>query len=79
MHSYFNSWVRKVPLKHDNIWSVKRPPDVSWGWASILKVRELIRTQIKMKVGSDRDINLRYEYDYWCGDAPVIDKLQSEP
>nr|GEW19040.1 hypothetical protein [Tanacetum cinerariifolium] len=52
-----------------SIWDVNMDKSDSWGWTSILKVRDDIKNHVWYDIGNERSISMWY--DRWCMDGPL--------
>ena len=56
--SLWVAWVHENLLKGKCFWTVKKPQDCTWGWRTILKLRDDARRFLKYEVGDGRKIFL---------------------
>lgn len=56
-------WIRKTVLKGTSFWQVPIPPDCSWIWKKVLKLRDIAKQHISYSVGNGADISLWF--DLW--------------
>lgn len=66
-------WVRVVLLKQKSIWQVDVPNDCCYSWRKILKLRNIIKSLIHVKIGDGRQTSLFY--DCWVGNKAIIDNI----
>nr|XP_043625440.1 uncharacterized protein LOC122596860 [Erigeron canadensis] len=71
--SLWARWVNVVKLKHNNIWTVKIDKQDSWGWKTMLDIRDMIRGHVRYVIGNGRKISIWY--DKWYEDGPLYEKI----
>ncbi|GJX38114.1 hypothetical protein Tco_0251417 [Tanacetum coccineum] len=67
--SLWAKWVNVVKLKNRNIWDVIVDKCDSWGWKTMLKIRDDIREHVWFEIGNGRKTSVWY--DKWCKDGPL--------
>ena len=57
------AWIHRHLIKDKCSWTVKKTSDCTWGWRTLLKLREDARLFLKCEVGDGRKIFLWH--DHW--------------
>nr|GEU89886.1 histidine kinase 3 [Tanacetum cinerariifolium] len=68
-NSLWAKWVNIVKLKGKNIWNVIVDKCDSWGWKTMLKIRDEIKDHVWYDIGNGRKTSVWY--DKWCTDGPL--------
>ncbi|GJT23299.1 RNA-directed DNA polymerase, eukaryota, reverse transcriptase zinc-binding domain protein [Tanacetum coccineum] len=68
-NSLWAKWVNRVKLKDKSIWEVDVDKGDSWGWKTMLTIRDNIRGHVWYNVGNGRKTSVWY--DKWCTDGPL--------
>uniref|UniRef100_A0A2N9IBN2 Reverse transcriptase domain-containing protein n=1 Tax=Fagus sylvatica TaxID=28930 RepID=A0A2N9IBN2_FAGSY len=65
--SLWVAWIHRHLIKDKCFWTVKKTSDCTWGWRTLLKLREDARLFLKYEVGDGRKIFLWH--DHWHPDG----------
>ncbi|GKB02067.1 RNA-directed DNA polymerase, eukaryota, reverse transcriptase zinc-binding domain protein [Tanacetum coccineum] len=68
-NSLWAKWVNRVKLRNKSIWEVKVDKCDSWGWKTMLFIRDKIRNHVWYDIGDGRKASLWY--DRWCNEGPL--------
>jgi hypothetical protein len=65
--SLWVAWIHRHLIKDKCFWTIKKTSDCTWGWRTMLKLREYARFFLKYEVGDGTKIFLWH--DYWHPDG----------
>ncbi|GJT10088.1 zinc finger, CCHC-type containing protein [Tanacetum coccineum] len=68
-NSLWAKWVNIVKLKNKSIWDVSVDKSDSWGWKTMMTIRDEIRDHVWSDIGNGRKTYVWY--DKWCIDGPL--------
>nr|XP_043620341.1 uncharacterized protein LOC122592208 [Erigeron canadensis] len=68
-NSLWAKWVNVVKLKSMSIWEIEADKYDSWGWKTMLGIRELVKQHVLYKIGNGRRISMWN--DKWSIDGPL--------
>ncbi|GJU26824.1 RNA-directed DNA polymerase, eukaryota, reverse transcriptase zinc-binding domain protein [Tanacetum coccineum] len=71
--SLWAKWVNLVKLKKKSIWNVQIDKSDSWGWKTMLKIRDEIKNHVWYKIGNGKSISVFY--DRWCSIGPLSEMI----
>jgi hypothetical protein len=71
--SLWLAWVESTWLKGRSFWQIPIPKACSWSWKKLLQLRDIVKSFIRFKVGSGRNIFLWF--DHWHPFGYLLDKF----
>uniref|UniRef100_A0A5B7BDA2 Reverse transcriptase zinc-binding domain-containing protein n=1 Tax=Davidia involucrata TaxID=16924 RepID=A0A5B7BDA2_DAVIN len=66
-------WVKINLLKRKHLWEIKRPPECSWIWGKLLKLRDRFKTLVQHIVGNGMSTSLWF--DQWLPEGSIWDRM----
>ncbi|GJV55853.1 RNA-directed DNA polymerase, eukaryota, reverse transcriptase zinc-binding domain protein [Tanacetum coccineum] len=67
--SLWAKWINVVRLKRKSIWDIDIEKSDSWGWKSMLKIRDAIKEHVWHNIGNGKKTSMFY--DKWCSNGPL--------
>ncbi|GKE28644.1 RNA-directed DNA polymerase, eukaryota, reverse transcriptase zinc-binding domain protein, partial [Tanacetum coccineum] len=67
--SLWVKWVNTVKLKGNSFWEIESNAFDSWGWNSMLYLRDKMKPFVSYKIGNGRKTSPWY--DKWCDNGPI--------
>nr|GEY62139.1 hypothetical protein [Tanacetum cinerariifolium] len=67
--SLWAEWVNVVKLKYKNIWNIQMDNNDSWGWKTMLSVRDMIKDHVMYEIGKGNFVSVWY--DRWNSNVPL--------
>ncbi|GJS94303.1 hypothetical protein Tco_0801271 [Tanacetum coccineum] len=71
--SLWAKWVNLVKLKKKSIWNVQMDKSDSWGWKTMLKIRDAVKNHVWYNIRNGKSIYVFY--DEWCSYGPLSEKI----
>ncbi|GJZ93434.1 RNA-directed DNA polymerase, eukaryota, reverse transcriptase zinc-binding domain protein [Tanacetum coccineum] len=69
--SLWAEWVNIVKLKNRSVWNIQVEPNDSWGWKTMMNIRDKIKNHVMYEIGNGNTISVWY--DRWNPIGPIGD------